>query len=369
MNRSYEKILPLLLLLLLLGCKSTEPQRAPAGELQRARNVILLIGDGLGISHITAGMIRQDKPLAIEQLPVTGLHKPHAYDDLITDSAAGATAFATGVKTRNGTLGLNPEGQPVKNILEEAKANGYATGLVTTATLVHPTPAAFLAHLPMRNQYEAVAQQYLKTEVDLFIGGGLKYFLPEDASGESVWQQLLKKGYNLSSYREGSLMEIPLDFTRKFGYFTAEGEPLKVGEGRDYLPLASRLAPRFLQQTSRDGFFLMIEGAQIDWASHQNDQEYLVEEVLDFDRAVEEAMRFAQRNRETLVIVTADHETGGYSIQPGSKPDALIAGFSGDSHTGSLIPVLAYGPGSELFRGVYDNTAIYHKMKQALGWW
>lgn len=367
MNWSHWKILPLLLLL--LGCKPTEPSRSPAVKAQRPRNVILLIGDGLGISHLTAGMVRQKSPLAIEQLPVTGLHKPHAYDDLITDSAAGATAFATGVKARKGTLGLNPDGEPVKNILEEAEANGYATGLVTTATVVHPTPAAFLAHLPLRNQYEAVAQQFLETEIDLFIGGGLKYFLPENASDEGVYQQLLDKGYNLSSYREGRLQNIPLDFSRKFGYFTAEGDPPKFSEGRDYLPLASQLATRFLQRASRKGFFLMIEGAQIDWASHQNDQEYLIEEVLDFDRAVEEVMRFATRDKETLVIVTADHETGGYSIQPGSTPDALIAGFATEKHTGSLIPVMAYGPGAELFRGIYDNTAIYHKMKQALGWW
>jgi alkaline phosphatase len=112
----------------------------------------------------------------------------------------------------------------------------------------------------------------------------------------------------------------------------------------------------------------MVEGAQIDWAGHANDQEFMITEMLDFDEAVGEAMAFARRNKETLVIVTADHETGGYAIQPGSRRDSLIAGWTAEDHTASLVPVFAYGPRAGLFRGIYENTAIYEKMVQALGW-
>lgn len=112
----------------------------------------------------------------------------------------------------------------------------------------------------------------------------------------------------------------------------------------------------------------MVEGAQIDWAGHANDQGFMIEEMLDFDETVGEALAYAKRNKETLVIVTADHETGGYAIQPGSTRDSLIGGFTCEGHTASLVPVFAYGPRAELFRGIYENTDIYKKMVQALGW-
>lgn len=357
-----------LLSVIFLGCSPPPSSSATVDGSGQAQNVILMVGDGMGLAQITAASLTKGSPLAMESFPVVGLHKPHAHDHLISDSAAGATAFATGVKTNVGSLGLSPEGLPVPNIFEEAEAKEYATGLVTTATVVHPTPAAFVAHLPFQNQYEQIAEQFSKTGIDLFIGGGRRYFLSPDADQANILQMMMTNGYNITSYLEGPLSELPLDFDRQLGYFTAEDQPPKAQEGRDYLPVASRFAPRFLQKRNRNGFFLLIEGAQIDWAGVQNDQEYLIAEVLDFDQAVGEVLKFARRDKKTLVIVTAAHETGGYSIQPGSNQDSLFAGFSTDQHTGTLVPVMAYGPGAGLFRGVYDNTAIYFKMKQALGW-
>ena len=357
-----------LLLLLSMGCSTSPPSQGMAAARGKARNVILMIGSGMGLTQITAASLSAKGPLAMESFPIAGLHKPQADDHLITDSAAGATAFATGVKTKKGSLGLNAKGETVRNIVEEAEAKGYATGLVTTATVVHATPAAFVAHQPICNQYEQVAAQFLEKKVDLFIGGGRRYFLSAEPDQPNVLQEMMTQGYNISSFLEGPLADLPLDFSRRLGYFTAEDQPPKAQEGRDYLPVASRFAPRFLQKHSEEGFFLMIEGAQIDWAGRENDQDYLVAETLDFDQAVGEALKFARRDKETLVIVTSNHETGGYSIQPGSTRDSLLAGFSTDGHTGSLVPVMAYGPGAELFRGLYDNTAIYYKIKQALGW-
>ena len=367
MKRTFIYLSWLLFLLQACSTPSSPPaSAAPSGG--KARNVILMIGDGMGLAQITAASLSVQEPLAMESFPIAGLHKPHAHNHLITDSAAGATAFASGVKTNNGSLGLDPKDNPVPTILEEAKARDYSTGIVTTSTVVHATPAAFVAHLPSPNQYQRVAEQFLKTQVDLFIGGGRRYFLSPNTDGANVLQEMMTQGYNISSYLDGPLSSLPLDFSRRLGYFTAEDQPQRAEEGRDYLPIASRFAARFLQKRSPKGFFLMIEGAQIDWAGRENDQDYLVAETLDFDRAVGEALKFAQRDKKTLVVVTADHETGGYSIQPGSTRDSLFAGFSTDGHTGSLVPVMAYGPGAELFRGLYDNTAIYHKMKQALGW-
>ncbi len=362
----YARLTGAILLLLLSACRSTPSRQA---ALPTARNVILMIGDGMGTSQITAAMLTKGSPLAIEQFPVAGIQKPHAADELITDSAASATAFATGNKTVKGAIGVNARGEPLRNIIEEAEKQGYATGLVTTATVVHATPAAFFAHVPLRNQYEEIAQQLAGSGLDFFIGGGQQYFTKPSPNGKkSVYEQLLQQGYEIESYQNKLLSQLQPPPGTPFGYFTAEDQPEKASEGRTYLPDASRMAARFLQQSSTEGFFLMIEGAQIDWAGHDNDQDYLISEMLDFDRAVAAVLQFAERNQETLVIVTSDHETGGYSIQPGSSQDSLVAGFSTNYHTGTLLPVFAFGPGAAHFRGFYDNTDIYHRMRRALNW-
>merc|ERR1712127_644568 len=142
----------------------------------KAKNVIFMVGDGMGVSQITAGMIKNNNHLNLERFPIVGLHKSYSSDNLITDSAAGATAFASGVKTYNGAIGVNPKKKPVKTILEECEEKGMATGMVTTSTIVHATPASFIAHQPSRKMYEEIAADFLKTEIDLFIGGGKKYF-------------------------------------------------------------------------------------------------------------------------------------------------------------------------------------------------
>ncbi len=359
----------LLLLLLPLGCKSPENLNLELLEREPpARNIILLIGDGMGVSQISAGMYHHKKPLELEQFKVIGLQKTHAANDLITDSAAGATAFATGYKTNKGTLGLDAEGNAVPNIFEQAKAKEYAIGLLTTSSIVHATPAGFFAHVPLRSQYEDIAEQLVEREIDFFMGGGMRYFNQRDKDGKDLVEELNNNGYNIYNAYETELYSITPDFSRGFGYFTAKEDPKRSLDGRRYLPPATRIGTRFLQKRSSRGFIFMVEGAQIDWAGHANDQEFMITEMLDFDEAVGEAMAFARRNKETLVIVTADHETGGYAIQPGSRRDSLIAGWTAEDHTASLVPVFAYGPRAGLFRGIYENTAIYEKMVQALGW-
>ena len=336
------------------------------GEMPR--NIILMIGDGMGLSQISAAMFLNDNHLELEHFPVVGLQKTHAANDLVTDSAASATAMACGVKTYNGAIGVDVNKKPVKSILEEAKANGLAVGLVTTTTIVHATPAAFIAHVEQREMYEEIALELLKTPVDFFIGGGKKYFDRRQMDDYDLYRELQNSGYVVSDYFRKELSEISFDHQKKFAYFTADDDPLPVAQGRDYLPLASRLATGFLDKRGREkGFFLMIEGGQIDWGGHAHDADYIISEVLDFNRAIAEVLQFAREDGKTLVIVTADHETGGFAINPGSTVDSLITAFTTDYHTAVMVPVFAFGPGAELFKGVYDNTAIHTKMRQAFG--
>ncbi len=340
----------------------------PQEPSNKPKNIILMIGDGMGLGQITAGLYMNNNRLNLERCSVVGLHKPYASNDLITDSAAGATAFACGVKTYNGAIGVDPDKKPLKTILEEAEEKNMATGLIATSTIVHATPASFIAHQPQRKMYEAIAADFLKTEVDLFIGGGKKYFDRREEDNRNLIEELVAKNYVVSSYFDEDLTNLELPKEQNFAYFTADDDPLTVESGRDYLMPASKMALDFLDDHSEEGFFLMIEGSQIDWGGHANNSDYIINEMLDFDKTIGEILDFAEKDQNTLVIITADHETGGYAINKGSKMGKLETAFTSDYHTAVLIPVFAYGPGAELFSGIYENTAIYDKMKAAKGW-
>ncbi len=342
-----------------------EISAAPLSVSGYPRNIVLLIGDGMGVAQITAGIYAQKDQLNLEHFPITGLIKTHSAKHLITDSAAGATAFACGCKTYNGAIGVDAQKKPCRTILEEAAAAGMATGLIATSSITHATPAAFIAHVNQRSEMEAIAPFFLKTRIDFFIGGGLKYF-NERTDGRDLCKELEAKGFQVNTLHQRALNQCEPDPMRPFAWFSADKEPEAAHRGRDYLPLAARMAPPFLVQRSNRGFFLMIEGSQIDWACHKNDGDYAVREMLDFDQAVGEVLRFAQADGQTLVIVTADHETGGMSLLRGNDKRELKIKFSTLYHTASMVPVFAYGPGAELFSGVYDNTDLYFKMKTLL---
>ncbi len=334
-----------------------EPAKTP-------KNIILMIGDGMGLAQITAGMYAQKEGLTLERFPATGLIKTHSAKHLITDSAAGATAFACGCKTYNGAIGMTAQKKPCYTILEEAEAFGLATGMVTTSSITHATPASFIAHARDRTYMEEIAAYFLKTDIDLFIGGGMRYFVARATDKRNLSQELIDKGYAVGDILQQPLAQYtPLDPKRPFAWFSAVKEPESVEKGRDYLPLASRLAPEFLARRSDKGFFLMIEGAQIDWACHGNKDTMAVQEMLDFDKAIGEVLRFAEQDGNTLVIVTADHETGGMALLRGSDKQSLKIKFTTDYHTAALVPVFAFGPGAEQFNGLYDNTDIYFKMR------
>lgn len=333
-----------------------------------AKNIILLIGDGMGLSQISAAMYSNNNQLSIAGFPVTGFQKTYSGDNLITDSAAAATAFACGIKTYNGAIGMNMDTLPCQSVLLELKKLGWATGLIATASIVHATPAAFYAHQDSRNSYEAIALDVLDKDIDLLIGGGSEYFKDRKMDNFNLYDALRQQGYFVSDHSMGDLLRSPFNPDFKFAFFTAETQPGSWSQNRVYLPMATRYGLEFLARRSQGkGFFLMVEGSQIDWKCHQNEGREAVKEILDFDAAVREALLFAQGRDDTLVLVTADHETGGLALNPGSKMGKPKLVFTTNSHTAAMTPVFAYGPGADLFFGIYENTAIYTKMKKAIG--
>ncbi|MEL7119481.1 MAG: alkaline phosphatase [Bacteroidota bacterium] len=358
------------LVLLLISCSSQQSVQivTPINDVNPVKNVILLIGDGMGLTQISAAAFTKNRPLALEGFSNTGLHKPYSYDNLVTDSAAGGTAFSTGVKTFNGAIGMDKDSIPVETILEQAEKKGLATGLIATSSIVHATPAAFIAHQPNRGFYENIAADFLKTDIDYFVGGGKKYFDRRNGDDRNLYRELIDKGYIVTDYSISELEETVADTRRNFAYFTGDQHALPVTAGRTYLSFATKQALSFLEKRSEKGFFLMVEGSQIDWGGHSNDGNWMTQEVLDFDRAVEVALEYAKKNENTLVIVTADHECGGMCITKHSRPGHLKYKFSTNKHTASLVPVFAHGPHADLFSGIYENTDIYYKMINAFGW-
>ncbi|MDB4196111.1 alkaline phosphatase, partial [Flavobacteriales bacterium] len=316
-------------------------------------------------------MYANGNKLNLERCKVIGLIKTNSEDDLITDSAAGATAFATGKKTKNGKISQSMKDSiNYKTFIEYAEENNKATGIVVTSTVTHATPACFYAHFPRRYEAnEPISAQFINSGVDVLIGGGEKYF-EKRSDGRNLYEELKSKNYTV-------LDTLTEDFSTegisKMIYLYSPTQPGKlVFEKGDnapsrgpILPLATEKALEVLKKDT-NGFFMMVEGSQIDWGGHNNDSPYIIREMIDFDNAIQKVLDFADQDGETLVIITADHETGGYAIIGGDLDGTnLVGGFSTLKHSAAMIPVFAYGQGAENFAGIYDNTQIFYKMMEA----
>ncbi|HFA47689.1 MAG TPA: alkaline phosphatase [Bacteroidetes bacterium] len=321
----------------------------------------------MGLSQISGALYNQGNRISLERFPVVGFQKTYSLNNLVTDSAASATAMATGTKTNNSAIGVDGNEKPLKSILEEAEEKGLATGLIATSSIVHATPAAFVAHQTMRGMYEQIAGDFLKTEIDLFIGGGKQYFDRRTSDDRDLIEELRKRNYLIYDYFNHEIQQVKPSLDKNLAYFTADNQPIPAYQGRDYLPIASQIALEYLDKKNDKGFFVMIEGSQIDWMCHANQSPPLLAELKDFDRTIKKVLDFARKDGETLVIVTADHETGGFAINPGSKMKHLETAFTTNGHTATMVPVFAYGPQAELFEGIYENTEIYFKMREAFG--
>lgn len=326
----------------------------------KIRNIILLIGDGMGVSEVFAGLSANNDQLYIEYADRVGLQKTKSKNKYKTDSAASGTAMACGTKTNNGFIGMDVDSTAVESILEIASEHGKATGLVAAAKITHATPASFIAHVPSRKQYEDIAEFFISDQLDLFIGGGLDDFNKREDT-RTLLPDLEARGFQIAKTEE-ELNEIK---EGKVAGLLSSGHIDKYPARGEFLPHSTVKAIEILSQ-DKDGFFLMIEGSQIDWGGHDNSVGYVVEEMLDFDRTVGEALKFAAQDGHTLVIITADHETGGMSVHNANPEKGSVEGrFTTGSHSSVMVPVFAYGPGADAFMGIYENTEIFHKMLEA----
>lgn len=361
MNRLYKLLIVILIGTFIASCSTTK--KTKTGRLPEINNVILLIGDGMGLPAVYAAMTVADKPLNIERCNVIGLQKTFSADNYITDSGAAGTALASGTKTKNGAIGMDAAGKPVKSILEIAEEHGLATGLVSTSSVTHATPASFIAHQSSRGSYEDIAIDFLKTDIDVFIGGGYDHFVKRKDK-LNLNDSLKFRGYEVDT----SMSVILNSASRKLAGLTAPLQnPYRLKGRGDMLPASSGKAIEILSKNPK-GFFLMIEGSQIDLAAHAQRADTVIDETLDFDKAVGVALDFAQNDGHTLVIVTADHETGGVTIVGGDRTARTVRlSFSTMNHTAVMVPVYAYGPGAEKFSGIYDNTDIFKKMLESFG--
>ncbi len=337
---------------------STTSLESNAAKPKKVKNIIFLIGDGMGLSQVSASQYYNDKTPNFERFSVIGLSKTSSFSDVITDSAAGATALASGIKSYNGSIGVNPDTLAVKTIIEQISPKGISTGVVSTSAITHATPACFYAHVKSRRMEEEIAQFLVNSEVDFFAGGGLKFFNARE-DGDNLLKLLEENNFEVQT------KELPKKTSKKKQaiLLSDKGMPTMI-EGRgDFLPEATQLALDYLSK-NEEGFFLMVEGSQIDWGGHANDADYLITELLDFDKTLGVALDFAKLDGETLVIATADHETGGFTLASDDGDyNKIKPVFSTDGHSATMVPVFAEGPGSEKFSGIYENTSIYDKIK------
>jgi alkaline phosphatase len=341
----------------LIPVKSDHPDIA-----KTAKNIILLVGDGMGLTQISSAFYFKKTTPNYARFENIGLTRTSS-TVRITDSAAGATAFAAGEKTYNGAIGVDADTMAIPSIVEILSREQWATGLISTSSITHATPACFYAHVKSRGMEQEIAAQMPSSDIDFFAGGGTGFFtdsLRDDK--KNVLGELEANGFEVNTKR----LERRHDPTKKYAYLLGDPALPAMTQGRgDFLSKATEEALDYLSSSS-ENFFLMVEGSMIDWGGHANDTEYLVTEMIDFDDAIGVALDYAEKEGNTLVIVTADHETGGFTLSNGVNYDEIKGTFSTGGHSTALIPVAAYGPGSELFRGVYENTGIFHKMMTAL---
>lgn len=380
----------LLLIISCFSCERTEPisddfsfytpseEKTPFPLVPEGpvKNMILMIGDGMGLPHIAATrtiVLGAHGRLYIERMPVTGIIDHYSADEFVSGSAATGTSLATGYKTNSDMIALLPDGTPALTILEAARDSGMSTGLVATVTITHATPAAFAAHTHDRDLEAEIAVQLLESKVNVLLGGGRALFKP-GVSGYKFTRtddrdliiEARSVGYEYIETRD-ELMKTNVENGYLLGLFS-DGFMLV----QDPEPTLAEMTDKALEILSRNekGFFLMVEGSQIDWGAEDNDINYTIREQLHFDLAIRDAIQFAIKDGETLVVATSDHEAGGMFIPEGppNQLDGKISiGWGTDGHSGVPVPVFVYGPYAERFMGWYDNTEIPKRIASILG--
>ena len=363
-------------------------QKAIIPIKNKPKNIILLISDGMSLTQVSTYRLLKGGPnerIAVDKFPVSGIVLTHSENAIVTDSASSATAFSTGRKTNNGALGLDEDNKILENFTEIIDRYGYVSSLISTSEITHATPAAYASHVDLRWKTDEISLQMMESKVMTILGGGRHFFLPEDLGGKR------SDGLNLLEQMESSRMVMTekkeldsfdhSDLGKVVGLFADEAlRDKEKPENHVFEPSSSEMLNFAINRSEKfnengcKGFFIMLDGSQVDWAGHANDLNYLKREMQDFDEAVELALDYATQNPDTLVIATADHETGGLLIESSSPTDytapevkfSFNTGIGYGSHTGVPVPVYAYGPGSENFTGTLDNTDIFYAMLEAV---
>ena len=317
-----------------------------------SNRTIFMIGDGMGLEQISCGWVLNGGHLNLDNFPVTGFSRTYATNRLVTDSCAGGSGLATGVKTRYGFMGVDPDGNPVPSILRYAQEKGMKTGIAVTCRINDATPLDFAGHSLDRDDEAVNAAQYVHSGIDFLTGGGIQFWQNRE-DGRDLVREMVDLGYtfvdndeDLKNVRSGRLL----------GLFA----PLEMKPALDRGPVLEDCAMKAIELLdNKRGFFLMIEGSSIDDWCHQQKVGYMAEELFDFDRTVGKVLEWAEKDGHTLVIVTADHATGGLTLLDGSLEDRTVkVHFSTKGHNGILVPVFAYGPHADAFVGVHENAEI-----------
>lgn len=328
----------------------------PKGE--KVKNVIFMIGDGMGLEQLSTAWVVNNRHLNItDNISKIGLQWTYSANKLVTDSAAAGTALATGNKTKNGKIGVSVDNEPMETLTEYAKSKGKKTGTSVVCRICDATPAVFSTHYHDRDSLHRIIAQFVDSNLDFLSGGGLKWW-ENRPDGRDLTAEVEAKGYtfvkdieSLKAVKDGPVIAL-----------TAYMElPPALDRGTDHQD-AVKKALELLD--NKKGFFLMVEGSCIDDWCHANKVGYVVEEILDFDRTVGTVLEWAAKDGETLVIVTADHATGAMTLLDGNIANQSVAvNFANDGHNGVALPVYAWGPHAEDFVGIYENAELSNKIK------
>ncbi len=360
-------------------------------QVDKPKNVIYLIGDGMGFGAVSSLLLTADQQTGFEMAPVIGLNETCSANNYVTDSPAGGTALATGTRTCNGFLGVGPDSVQLESILKKAQKMGKKTGIVVNTTLTEATPGAFYAGVTSRKESYTIAQQFTESGVDIAIGAGLTAFInrPDSIDMTAV---LINKGYdvyldwksvlNTSSEKFVGILQMSdvhrrnkpatktagaadgaeVCLAAQLAATTDDNDTVRFSEPDMYLEKACIKTIEQLEKNAPKGFFLMVESAIIDGYGHNNDAEGMVEEMQEFDRTLRALVAYVKKHPNTLLVVTADHETGGTSVSykshPINQPEGMQLSFSTKGHSGTVVPIFAYGAGAEKFAGIFKNKEI-----------
>jgi alkaline phosphatase len=350
----------LLVLLAIVSAYSFTNKSKP----KKVKKVIFIIGDGMGLAQISGAMSETNERNAFERFNVIGMSKTSSSDNYITDSGAGATVFAIGKKTFNGAISVSDDSVAYPSLFEMMKKKNMATGVVVTSSITHATPACFYAHVSSRKSEDDIANFLLQGNCDIAIGGGTK-FIKYRKDSMDLTALLQRNGFMVKTDTSNNFT--PLLANKQVYTLAFDGMKSKLDGRNDFLKQASLSAVSQLNQ-NKNGYMLMIEGSQIDWGGHENNYEYMKTELFDLNETMNAILDYAEQQGDVLVVVTADHETGGLSLHPNKEnKKKFTPNYSTGGHSGIMVPVFAFGPGAENFGGIYENTDVHFKFKKLLG--